>query len=285
VILAARDWPRVLRPRLPIMREIAALAAPMALYVVSSQLLVNLDLWSLKSLWTDGGEIVGYYVASVNVARTLTVIPAAQVGVLFATVAWAIASQSIARARHHLREATRFVVVVTTVSCVVLSVDAAEVLSVLFSSAYSDGQRFLHLQLAALGLFALLEVFAHALMAVGRQWFVATTIAAIVPLACLSNYLLISQLGPIGAATSLLLAVSVGTAVTGAVAHHHFGSLIRISTIVRVAVAAIVVGLVSVAIPVRGPLVIVKLALLGGGYLLVLKLLGEVSAKDLGLTE
>ena len=67
------------------------------------------------------------------------------------------------------------------------------------------------------------------------------------------------------------------------VVYRHFGPVIGSSTIFRVLVAAAAVGLVSAAIQVRGPLVVVKLALLGGLYLLVLHILGEITGKDFGL--
>jgi O-antigen/teichoic acid export membrane protein len=270
-------------PRRRIMWQIAAIAAPMALYMVSGYVLLNLDLWSLKSLWEGEGEVVGQYVASSNLARILTVIPAAQAGVVFASVAWAVASLDIARGRRHIQEATRLVVVIGTAVCVFLSLDAPEVLSVLFSSAYADGQRFLRLQLAAFGCFALLDAFSHSLMAAGRQWFVATAIIATVPLAWLSNYLLIPRFGPMGAAVSILFGVVVGTVLTGAAAYQHFGSLIRLSTLVRVFVAAAVVGVISATFSVRGPSVLIKLALDGGLYLFLLWTMGEVSGKDFGL--
>jgi O-antigen/teichoic acid export membrane protein len=255
----------------------------MALYLVSGQVLVNLDLWALKVLWESGGEVIGHYVASMNLAKTLMVIPAAQSGVLFSSVAWAIASRDTIRAQRHIHEASRFAVIIAAAAWAILGPNAAEFLSVLYSNAYADGQRFLWLQLAGFGLFALIDAFAHALMAAGRQRFVAGALVATIPLAWLGNYLLIPWLGPLGAAISMVLGMAIGAAVTGGMAYHRFGSLVQSSTLIRVLGAAAVVGLVSVAIQVQGPLVIIKLGLLGGLYLLVLYLLGEITGKDFGL--
>src|SRR5262249_35813354 len=119
-VLSVRYPQAGFRPRRRIMREIASIAAPMALYLISAQVLLNLDLWSLKSLWRDGGEVVGQYVASVNLAKTLTLIPAVQTGVLFASVAWAVASGEGVRARLHIQEATRFALVIGAGACAML---------------------------------------------------------------------------------------------------------------------------------------------------------------------
>jgi O-antigen/teichoic acid export membrane protein len=282
-LLALRYRLREFRPSADIVKAVAAMAAPMALYLVASQVLVNLDLWSLKSLWEGEGEVVGQYVASVNLARTLTVIPATQAGVLFTSVAWAVASRSAARARQHIHEATRFAVLLAAAGCVILSLNGSDVLSTLFSGAYAGGQRFLPLQLAGFGLFALLDVFCISLMGAGRQWLVAGVMVALVPLVWLTNYVFIPRFGPMGAASSMLLGMGIAAALTGALAYRHFGSLVRASTLGRVLAAAALVGLASATIPLRGPLVIVKLALLGGLYVLVLWVLGEIAGRDFGL--
>jgi O-antigen/teichoic acid export membrane protein len=284
-VLAVRYPPAGFRPRRRITWEIGSIAAPMALYLVSGQVLLNLDLWSLKILWNGGGEVVGQYVASANLARTLTVIPAVQTGVLFASVAWAVASREAMRARLHIQEATRFALVIGAGASTMLAVDASEVLSILFSSAYAEGQRFLPLQLGGFGLFALLDVFSNSLLAAGRRWLVGSVLVTTIPLVWLSNYLLIPRIGPIGAATSMLLGMAFATGMTGAMVYRHIGPVVRSSTMFRVLVAVAAIGLVSAAIPVRGPLLIVKLAMLGGIYLLVLHELGEITGKDFGLPE
>lgn len=284
-LLTVRYRPRGLRPRRAIVAEIASVGPPMAIYLVASQVLVNLDLWSLKALWEGSGAVIGHYVVSLNVAGILKLIPAVQAGVLFASVAWAVASRDAARAGRHIREATRFALIIALPACVVLGLDASEILSVLFTSAYAEGQRFLPLQLAGFGLFALLDAFSVSLMAAGRPWLAARVVVALVPLVWLSNYLLIPLFGPLGAATSMLLGMALGAALTGSLACRQFGSLIGASMLWRVLVAAAAVGLTSAAIPVRGPLVIVKLGLLGALYLLALWALGEITGRDFGFAK
>jgi O-antigen/teichoic acid export membrane protein len=282
-VLALRFRPPGFRPGGRTIREISTISAAIGLYLISGQVLVNIDLWSLKILWQGGGEVIGHYVASMNLAKTLMVIPAAQSGVLFASVAWALASQETMRAQRHIHEATRFALIIAAAAWVILGLDASEILSALYSNAYADGQRFLRLQLAGFGFFALIDAFAHALMAAGGQRYAAGALIATIPLAWCSNILLIPWLGPLGAAISMVLGTAIGAAVTGGMVYRRFGSLVQSSTVVRVFVAAAVVGLVSVVIEVHGLLVIVKLSLLGGLYLLVLYLTGEITGKDFGL--
>jgi O-antigen/teichoic acid export membrane protein len=282
-VVATRYPPRGFQPSGRVMGEMTVITAPLALYLVSGQVLLNLDLWSLKGLWQGNGEVVGHYVASMNLSKSLMVVSGAQAGVLFSSVAWAVASGDIVRARRHIQDATRFALIIAAAAWVILGFNASEILSLLYSRAYADGERFLPLQLAGFGLFALLDAFSHALMAAGRQGLVAGGIVATLPLVWLSNYILIPRIGPLGAAISMLVGLIIGTLVIGTMAHRHFGSLIQPSTLLRVLLAVVVVGLASSTTHVIGPVVLVKLALLGGIYLLVLYVTGEITGKDLGL--
>jgi O-antigen/teichoic acid export membrane protein len=283
MVLGVRYPPAGGRPKRQIMGEIVYITVPLALYLISGQLLLNLHLWSLKGLWTGAGEVVGQYVASVNLAKGLTIIPAVQAGVLFSSVAWAVAARDTARARRHIQEATRFALVLGAGAWAMLAVDGSEVLSILFSSAYAEGHRFLPLQLAAFGLFALLDAFSMPLLAAGRPWMAGGVLVAMVPFAWFSNFLLIPWLGPVGAAISMLLGMAGAAALTGAIAYRQFGSLVRGSTVIRVLVAAALVGLVSALFQVQGPLLLAKFTVLGGFYLLVLRAFGEITGKDFGL--
>lgn len=279
-VLAVRYRPFGSRPRAPIVREILAITAPMALYLVSIQVLLSLDLWSLKALWTGPGEVLGHYVASMNLSKMLLVISGAQSGVVFASVAWALAEGNAARARHHIQDATRFGLILATAAWVLLVLNGSEVLSLLYSRPYADGDRFLPLQLAALAILVLLDILEAALMAAGHRWSIAGILLATVPFAWLGNVVLIPLLGPIGAAASLLLGVVIATVTVGIIAYRRFGALVRASTLGRVLVAAVVVGLASTLYPVHGPLVLVKLGVLGVLYFFVLFGLGEVTKDD-----
>src|SRR5262245_64516637 len=119
-------------------------------------------------------------------------------------------------------------------------------------------------------------------MATGLRWIVAGVVVTAVPLAWLGNYLLIPRFGALGAAISMVVGVTLVTVVLGSIAYRQFGALVRWSTVTRVMIAAGLVGVVSTAISGSGPLVVVKVAMLGVLYLLVLYRLGEVTAEDFG---
>jgi O-antigen/teichoic acid export membrane protein len=275
--------PRGMRPRGATMREIGRFAGPMALCLVGGQVLVIVDLWALQTLWTGSSDVVGHYVASLNIARALMIVPTVQAGVLFTSVAWASSSGDVRRAVPHIREAMRFALVVSTAACVIVGMDAAPLLALLFSAPYAAGQPFLVLQLAGFGLFALLDVLVNALMASGRQRTVALVLTLLVPFAFASNYLLIGRLGAVGASVALVAGVAIGTAVTSVLVRLHFGAFAPWMTIVRVGIAGAAVAVASNSFAVEGPLVLVKLVVLGGMYVSILLAFRELSWRDLGL--
>ncbi|HEY9443226.1 MAG TPA: polysaccharide biosynthesis C-terminal domain-containing protein, partial [Gemmatimonadales bacterium] len=106
----------------------------------------------------------------------------------------------------------------------------------------------------------------------------------LLPVAWLSNVLLIPRVGPVGAAMSLALGLGSGVVIMGAVTWRRFGALIRLSTLLRVVLAAgIAVTVSEVLEPVRGAWVVPKIGLIGLIYVGALILTREVTSADLGM--
>jgi O-antigen/teichoic acid export membrane protein len=234
-------------------------------------------------MWHGSEDVVGRYVAALNISRTLTIIPTVQSGVLFASLAWALAANDIVGVRRHIQEATRFALIAAAGALVMLAPDASQIMGTIFSSAYAPGGRFLEFQLVAFGVYGLLDAYAHTLVVSGRQWLAAGILLCLLPAAWLSNLLLIPRVGAVGAAMSLALGLSAGVVIMGAVTWRRFGALVRLATVLRVGLAAAVAVLASELVPVRGGWVVVKIGVIGLLYLAVLVLSRELTAADIGM--
>jgi O-antigen/teichoic acid export membrane protein len=280
--LFVRFPPKGFWPQRRLVKPLISLAIPIGVYLLAMQVLLRLDLWSLKRLWEGSGDVVGQYVAALNLSRLLAVIPTVQSGVLFASISWAMTRNDERGARNHVREATRFALILAVPACVILGGEASGVMAVLFSSAYAEGGRFLFLQLLAFGLYALLDAFAQSLMAVGRQWRTAGVLVGLVPLVWLGNLVLIPRFGPMGAAVSLALGVLFGAVVLGLLARRRHGALFHWPTLAKVMAAGAVVGLLGHLVDVPGAWVLLEVAALAGVYLLLLWTFGELTVADLG---
>ena len=117
--LFARFPPAGFWPQRRLVKQLISLAIPMGMYLLAMQVLLRLDLWSLKRLWEGSGDVVGQYVAALNLSRLLVVIPAVQSGVLFASISWATVRNDEGGARSHIREATRFAMILAVPACVI----------------------------------------------------------------------------------------------------------------------------------------------------------------------
>jgi O-antigen/teichoic acid export membrane protein len=283
VFLLFKFPPSGFRPRPDLLRRIAAIAVPMGTYMIAAQVLSNMDLWALQVLWRGPEEVVGRYVAALNISRTLTVIPTVQSGVLFASLAWALAAGDKAGVRRHIQEASRFALIAAAGALVMLAPDASVLMGTIFSSAYAPGGRFLEFQLVAFGMYGLLDAYAHTLVVSGRQWLAAGILLALLPFAWLSNILLIPRVGPVGAAMSLALGLTTGVVIMGALTWRRFGALIRLATLLRIGLAAGIATILGELVPVRGIWVVAKIGVLGAVYLGLLVLTREVTAADLGM--
>lgn len=281
--LVVRDPPRAVRPAARFVRRVVALGIPMGTFTIAMQLLVSLDLWFLGALWRGDESAVGHYVAALKIAQTMIVIPFVQSGVVFASVAWALAAKDRTGARRHVLEASRFALILTAPACVIVGTNAPELMGFVYSDAYAAGGAYLALQIVAFSCFAFMDSYAHAVMAAGRQGLVAVVFVAFIPVVAVSNMVLIPRLGPAGAAISLLVGMVGVTIVVGGLVWRHFGPPLAMRTLVRVAIASAVVGIPATLIRLRGPLVLLELAGLGTVYLLVLWLLGEISVEDFAL--
>jgi stage V sporulation protein B len=247
----------------------------------SWQVLLNLDLWSLKTLGAGPGEVIGLYIASFNIPRMLLIIPHVAGDVLFTSLAWALSRQDEALAQRYLQAATRFTFVVLVPCCVLLAMHAEAVMALVYSKVYGAGGVYLRLQLIAIVLLAFLNIFTNVLAAGGKYTQSVGLLSALIPGAVLFNVVLIPQFGALGAATSLVLTSSIGAAAGAILVHRQFGVLIRPSTVVRVIVAMALVALVGTQLPFVGAGLLLKFFALLGGYVLLLSVFREIKREDL----
>jgi O-antigen/teichoic acid export membrane protein len=245
------------------------------------QVLLSLDLWLLKSLWSGPAEVIGFYVAALNVARLPTVVPSVLSGVLFTSLTWALARADKALAQRYLQAAGRFALIVLFPSCALVAVDAEPIMALLYSDTYATGGMYLRLQITAFGLMAFLDAFLLGLMAIDKHFQSVGILLALVPVALLFNVVLIPQYGALGAAASLACTMLCGTAVAAFLTYRQYRVLLSPLTVFRVMAATAGIILFGMKIDLTGPWLLVKLPLLLMVYVALLSLLQELSWKDL----
>jgi O-antigen/teichoic acid export membrane protein len=281
VYLVSQVPPTMVWPTRALMREIIHIAVPTGLYLVFSQILLNLHLWFLQSLGTGSDATVGIYVAALNLARMLSIVPSVLSGILFSSLSWALARHNEALAQHYIQNASRFAAIVLFPLCTMLAVHAAPLMGLLYTDMYASGGIFLALQLAAFGCKAFFDLYMHGLMAAGKYYLAAGFLLTLLPLGVLGNLVLIPQHGALGAALALLAIILLGTLIAAVWAYQRFGALIKKASLIRITAATVLTAWLSTQISLNRFGLLLEFAGFLVVYGLLLSLLKELCWDDL----
>jgi O-antigen/teichoic acid export membrane protein len=269
-----------LRPSARLVAPLLRLAVPIGTYTVLAYTLMSVDLWILKAQGGAPPEAIGGYVAALNVARVLGVVPAVLTPVVFASVCRALARGDEAAAGRHVQGSVRFAAIVAAPACALIALDGEAIMVAIYSELYAGSGGLLALQVVGFGALAVLDPLLQAALASGQYRRGVGVLAALIPLAVIADVGLVGRLGALGAAIGLAGILSAGAAAALALARARFGPVLRTATLARVLAAVLVVAVVGRWLEVTGPWLALKLALLVGLYVAVLAAAGELRRRD-----
>jgi O-antigen/teichoic acid export membrane protein len=266
--------------RAPIIR----LAVPVSLIALGTQILISIDLWVLNAVGTEiDSAIKGLYFAAVNVARIPNFVAFVMTAVLVPSIAAALATNDPAAARAYLGGAVRFMVVFLVPGCALIAVNAAAVLSLLFSSDYAAGAHLLVILIFAHGLFyTAFLCFANVLMAVGRAATSARLSLAALAFAVVLSVVLVRWFGAPGAAWAAMIANLIALIGVAIVIDRVFGMPLDLWVIGRVVLLTSLICGASWWLDGRGFMIVVELAVLGLAYVALLPVTGLIGWTDVG---
>ena len=272
---------RAVRPDRTLLRPILLAALPLGLILAARQILLSLDLWSLKALG-GGAATVGMYIAAGNLPKMLLVVPNTIGNVLFSSLARALVNKNEPLVRTYIQATTRFVLLVLAPCCVILAQHAEQVMTLIYSGSYTGGAPFLRLQLLAAMLQALFAVVLEVLGAASHYTLSIVILLALVPLAMVFNGYLIPRTGGLGAASALVLINGLGLVVAGAFVHRRYGALIGLLPVLRIAAATAAIWFLGGWLQFEGiaPMLL-EFAGLFGVYVLLLGVFRELRWQDL----
>jgi O-antigen/teichoic acid export membrane protein len=282
--LFVRYRSRPARPSLQLATVMVRIGTHVSIGEIATQLLINFGFWLLPVLSPGRDAETGLYVAALHLTRMLTLVPSVLSGVIFVALAWSLSEGDRetrrAAAQHRIQAAMRIAVLILALPTAILLVDARPVLNLLYSGVYGEGAGILRGLTLAFVAFALLDLLFSALMTSGRFAFGAGALAALIPVNLLLSLLLIPRLGAVGLALALLLTFA-GAATVGIVASiRRFGAIMSPSSLLRCLGASAVVAAAAALFPIDGPVLLVKLVVLGLLYVLLLAVSGELKTAD-----
>jgi len=275
-----------LRPILPTFAWVVGIfrvAIPLGLLTLGVQVLLNLDLWSLRALGQGVEEAtVGAYIAAGNVAKLPTAAAFVMTAVLIPSLSRAFSQGDRALAQRYMHGGMRFLCVVLVPICGLFTLTAEPLMAFLYSQRYADGAVFLRLLVFAFGLsFTYLMTFCAVLIGSGAPYGAAGVALALVPCAAILNGLFIPAYGALGATIAVMLTMTLGAVVSGIFVRRRTGLRVASAVLKKVAVATAVMMIIAMQLRLEGPLLIPAYVALLGGYAITLAILGELTRDDL----
>jgi O-antigen/teichoic acid export membrane protein len=281
VFVLARMTPSRAAPRRDLARAMLHVALALVTYSFAFQVLTNLNLWQLKGLTPADSAAAGLFVAALNVARVLTVIPSAISSVVFASVSHAVAAGDEAAANRHVRDAVRLALLLAAPAVALLVAEAGPIIDLLFADAYAGAAPVLQLLAVVFALIALLDIVCQARMASGGGSGAPPLVGALALAAFAAGWLLIPIGEAVGAALAQLLPLLVGVVLAVLMAIRRFGPVLAPAPALRILAMAALTGGLALLLPGQGIWLLGELALCGLFYLAGLALLGELRPADL----
>lgn len=289
--LWTRRWPRPAAAGQTIpARQMLAFVLPAVGLTLASNLMLQLDLIGVQVL-VDDADQVGFYGAAVQLADAPRLVLLAFSFTLLPTLSRAIAVHDIAQARHTLRQVVRLLALVILPIIALVTATAEGAIRFLFGAAYAPAAPYLAVLIVTYGLYSVYITLTTTLLAENRPGLALAIPTVLLPVAAGAIWLGVTRLGPQGAAIASLIVVGIATlAVSGYVAIR-FRPRLDLASLGRVVLASAVlwgaarVGLGSPPLlpgwSPSGLVLLIGYVLLGGLYLGLLLVMGEIRIRDL----
>jgi O-antigen/teichoic acid export membrane protein len=267
-------------------RQVWAFVLPAIAFTLASNLLLGLDLMGVQVL-LSGSDEVGYYGAAVILADAPRLILLAFSFTLLPSLSHAISAQDQAQTRRYLRQVIRLLALAILPILALVTGTAAPLVTSLFSAAYLPAAPILTVLIFSYAAYSVYITLVTALLAENRPGRALAIPLALLPVAAGAIWLGVTRLGTLGAALASLFSVSIAAIVVIVYVFRRFRPAVDVVSLGRIAIASAAIWgaarLLGQPSWLSGLLLVIGYALLGGLYLALLLILGEVHVQDLAL--
>lgn len=261
-------------------RQVLAFVLPTALFSLVSNVLLGLDLMGVQALLSDANQ-VGYYAAAVNLANAPRLVLLAFSFTLLPSLSYAIAAHNPDQARRDLQQIIRLLALVLLPILALVISTAKPLVTFVFSEAYLPAAPILSILIVTYAIYTVYITLVSALLAENRPGRALAIPLALLPVAIGAIWLGISRFGTMGAAYASLLSVAAAATIVVGYVSRRFRPPLAPSSLVRIALASVVIGGLAWWWSPGGVTLIVGYGLLLGLYLILLLVLGEIRLQDL----
>ena len=260
-------------------RTLWLFARPVIGFTVALALLMNLDLFVVKSVVIDP-DVVGYYTAAATIAKVPYFFFSA-IGVVLLPIVSSAGGADHGHVLVVVRNAVRLTLVAALGVAAVVVPMSRVVLRTLYGQRYVAAALSLGLLVVASTLFTLTFILAYALNGLGKPSLAMRLTATGVVLEAVLAFALTPRFGAAGAAASSCIA---SLCILGALARGakpYLGPVFPLKTVLRTSVAFAATVAAGLRLPFEHPVYLLWAAPLAVGHVALLTVMGELSISEM----
>jgi len=261
------------------MRKLIRFAIPTLLYSLMITFLLYIDLWVVRYFLED--KICGFFVASSNIARIPYFLVVGLSATVLPTVSRRLASGALNRVRSTIEFSIRFFILMVVPIGILIMMFSRDIMTILYSSAYSSGGPILSVLIWGVILIAFLYLLTTIIIADNRPKIAFSIAVVAVVLDVLFNILLVPKYGAVGGALSTTIAAGVTTSIAMVYVYRRFRVLVHLKSLLRIGTAGILILAGGKIVDVHGFSIIWLIFFGFFCYGLLLFLFGEIQMGDL----
>lgn len=261
-------------------RKLIGFAIPVMFFSIASNLLMSIDLLSVKAILKEN-VLTGYYTAASTLARPPFFIFMAVSGTLFPSIANAYAENDKKLTIVYITQSLRYLLLLLVPVTFMVSATSENLISLAYTSRYVPAGPALSILVFGLGFMTLYTVLNTVIMGIDKPWISVTIAFMVVPIAVVLNLILIPLYQLNGAAIATSVTAFIGMLISASYVFMRFKTLVSPLSFARIVIASLFIYVISSSYPLAGIFLPLEYAFLFLVYLAVLRILGELKNEDI----
>lgn len=262
--------------------KLISFAIPIVIFSGALSLLMNLDIFLVKTLIPEG-QAAGFYTSALALTRAPYLVFFAFAITLLPIISRLTSSNHLQEASRYVSKSLRLLLILLVPLAFFTSTSSNQIIRLIYSSRYVPASQPLGILIFGATFLTLFSVLAAVITGSGKPRTAMALSLALLPLDFLLNLLLIPRFGLSGAATATTLTCLGGFIVAAFFVRKKFGSLITGSSLSKILLSSLPLLVIPRMWPVSGWGLIPYGLGLFGIHIVLLILFKEIQGEDLNL--
>ncbi len=271
--------PRPSGDRARLIERVLNFGVPYTLFLLSAQLLLNVDLWSVKILLKQVA-FTGFYTSAQTISRVPFFLFLGLTTALFPALSKSTSSGQAQMSRTQIKQALRLLALALLPAGAIISSAPRVVVELFYGINFSPAVLPLTVLIWGMILFTVFYTLAVILSVAGRPLLVLLYSLFLILVDVLLNWSLVPRMGLMGAAIATSISGLLGAAILGSLVFRQFRVFIGGRSLLKMILAAVFIFGLSALVPLEGSLFVLKGLILFALYVGCLIVLREVGEED-----